>query len=390
MVFSNQVFGGKCSKAVLITVSSLALTSTLVGCGGGGGGSDTSTTTTNDKTVSSTPVASAVDSSTTTSVNTAVENNNTPEAAALTLLNNNRTQCGFGGLTRKAALDTTASNHANYLKLASETNHMAIASHYETVVTDSLNQTLAETGLTNDYYSGQTVNERLNPTTLGTKAIDTAYASNGHGENLAMMTYGSVSSSYVTSDTVAAHDMLMGLFAAPYHMKGLLVPQYTEVGISHQQAKWFTSPYYYTGHILEIVSALPNTIKPRANQQLLNFPCDGVITDYQLTNETPNPFGDKRDLATRPIGQPVYVLAPSDKVIGSASMTLSENGQSAGYIHVMTKDNDPNGSLAANEVVFMPDAPLKPNTLYQATYRLTYTDGIAANQSIKFTTKATS
>lgn len=84
------------------------------------------------------------------------------------------------------------------------------------------------------------------------------------------------------------------------------------------------------------------------------------------------------------------MLAPSDKVIGSASMTLSENGQSAGYIHVMTKDNDPNGSLAANEVVFMPDAPLKPNTLYQATYRLTYTDGSAANQSIKFTTKATS
>ena len=171
MVFSNQVFGGKCSKAVLITVSSLALTSTLVGCGGGGGGgSDTSTTTTNDKTVSSTPVASVV--GTTTSVNTAAENNNTPEAAALTLLNNNRTQCGFGGLTRKAALDTTASNHANYLKLASETNHRAIASHYETVVTDSLNQTLAETGLTNDYYSGQTVNERLNPTTLGSKAID--------------------------------------------------------------------------------------------------------------------------------------------------------------------------------------------------------------------------
>ena len=119
----------------------------------------------------------------------------------------------------------------------------------------------------------------------------------------------------------------------------------------------------------------------------MNFPCDGVTTDYELRDETPNPFGTTRDLKDHPTGQPVYVLAPFDKTIAEATAAITQNGTSIGMIHTLTSLSDPNKLLSKNEVIFIPDLPLKLNTGYQVSYQLVYNDGQKTTNQFTFKTR---
>lgn len=368
------------TKQTLSIAMGVAFAGVLTACGGGGGGSSSYSDTTST-------TVEPINSTTTTPSTTTTTDANSPEQAAFRLFNANRSQCGFGSLTMNQALNNTASNHANYLKLASESNGLAFASHNETAETYQNGTPLANTGVVSPYYSGFSLAERLSPTTLGSKAIATRYADNGYVENIAVSTLSTSNSGYSVNKVAATESMLRGLFAAPYHMRGLLYPGFKDVGISYQLAQWTGNGSYHHGSILELVSALSAGSSPTEPTQTLHFPCDNVVTAYELNDETPNPFGTNRNLTTNPVGQPIYVKANSAKSVVSASATLSSNGQSVGYIHTLTASNDPNKLLALYEVVFIPDTPLQPSTRYQATYQLKFSDGSTENKSFSFTTQ---
>lgn len=360
------------------TVGLVILSSLLVGCGGGGSGRTNASTQ---------PLPALPSPSPSQTVDTTV----TPESAALDLLNQNRETCGFGALVRNKALDTTALNHANYMAHVTKTNLYPYASHYEQSDYRSDGTTFTNTGITNPYYSGQTLADRINPTTLGSEAIPTSYKGLGYGENIALTNLSPIASNYVSNSVNNAKDMLTGLFAAPYHIRTLVYHQFNELGLDYQEIKWTANTINNQTNLLEMVSALSADKTYVKNNKLLNFPCDGVTTAYQLTHEQPNPIKD-RDLEKNPIGQPIYVLAPDDKVITSASATLTENGISIAIPHVILASNDPNNILDKvndrNEAIFMPDQPLKPDTVYVATYQLTYADGETVSRTFSFRTKS--
>lgn len=354
-------------KPTMVTLS-LATLSLLTACGGGGGSSNDSinNTTTPNPTVNT--------------------DTRTAEAVAFELLNRNRTQCGFGALTRNQALDITASNHANYMRVVSESNKLPIPSHEETTLTAN-GTTLANTGVVNPYFSGYSLLERLNPTTLGSNAVKTNYAESSYAENLAMQTLSTSNTNFVMNSNVAVQNRMLGLLAAPYHMQGLLVPQFKEVGIGYQEAKWLRDGIYRIGSILEVVTALPKDAPLEEPSQTVSYPCEGVMTAYELTDEQPNPFADGRNLKIHPVGQPIYVRAPSNKVIVDGSATISYNGQSVGYLHKLMASNDINKKLSPNEMVFIPDNKLQPNTTYRVNYLIMFTDGTRENRSFNFTTQ---
>ncbi|HBI48960.1 MAG TPA: hypothetical protein DDY26_03920 [Moraxellaceae bacterium] len=360
-LLSNNFF----NRAIILTL----LATSLTACGGGGESGNSGSSSTPSSSTLPTPIPTPT-------------TNSTVELAAMKLLNENRSQCGFGSLTANQNLNLTAMNHANYLASVTETNKQPFASHEEQAETG-----LLDTGITNPYHSGINLTARLNPSTLGKNAVNTHYNYQAQGENISLSNVSTKDSSYTVNDTATVEAMLYNLFAAPYHLRSLVYPQFTEVGVSYQLVKWTANNEINHTSLLEIVSALPSSQKYIENTKLLNFPCDGVTTDYQLTDETPNPFGTTRNLKDQPTGQPVYVLAPFDKTIAEATATITQNGTSIGMIHTLTSLSDPNQLLSKNEVIFIPDLPLKPNTSYQVSYQLVYNDGQKTTHQFTFKTR---
>ena len=362
-LLSNNFF----NRAIILTL----LATSLTACGGGGSSNSDSS----NPTPTPTPIP--------TSPTTITPTNSAVELVAMKLLNENRSQCGFGSLTANQNLNLTAMNHASYIASVTEINKQPFASHEEQAETG-----LLDTGIINPYYSGIDLATRLNPSTLGKNAVSTHYDDQAQGENISLSNFSTKDSGYTVNDTATVEAMLYNLFAAPYHLRTLVYPQFTEVGLSYQLVKWTVNNQINHTSLLEIVSALPSSQKYIENTKLLNFPCDGVTTDYKLTDETPNPFGTTRNLKDQPIGQPVYVLAPFDKIIKDATISMTINGQSVGVIHKLMAANDPNRSLKDNEIVFMPDRELQPSSTYQVSYQLSYTDGTYSQpRSFSFATQ---
>ena len=393
------------------TVSgSMVVAACLVGCGGGSGSGDTSspnapknmltstgTTTTTGGTGSggtgttattggtgSTATTGGTGSTNTTTNTPAVINRNLQRAedATLAALNKHRQTCNFGKLTANSALNVSAANHADYLAWVTKSNYYPYSAHEEVAQTFT-----TDTGITSPYYSGFKLADRLNPTRMGGNAVPTRYAARLSGENLAMAAFATTDGTYVANAEKDAQARLTGLLAAPYHLRALVHPDFTEIGISYRQITWQQDKWHNDVSLLELVSASPASQASYPNTQLRHYPCEGLTTAYQLDNEQPNPFGTTRDLKKYPIGQPIYVLAPEDKVIEKASAVITGNGESIAKIHLLTQQNDPNKTLAKNEVVFMPDKPLTPNTQYQASYQLTYASGETVTNRFSFTTE---
>lgn len=392
----NQYFPRKNQLTVaMVTVLAFVLTA----CGGGGSSGSSSSTTSQVTSVQTSDVQPTVASTTTitnpqsSSVNATSVNQTQAEKVALNLLNEHRQKCGFGTLTINQNLNNSAINHAKYLAYASETNQFGVASHYEGQQQFSNGEVVQNTGTSSPYYSGYDVKSRLNPSQTGEKAITTTYQYQSVVENIGLSQYSTSEKNYQSDTIENTTSMLQGLLAAPYHMKGLLSPQFSEIGLSYQEAKWTennTNMPYNILSILEIVSASPRGYLSTNTQQVLHYPCDGVTTDYRLDHEDPNPFGSTRDLKQRPIGQPIYVLAPNNVTISHASATLTDNAtKSTIYLNLLNRDNDPspNKSMSANEVIFMPDTPLKANHKYDVTYHLTYATGERVSKSFSFHTK---
>lgn len=385
-------------KQVTYLSFTIGLLMTLTACGGGDNNNSTTTTTNSNPvnaTVYNTPTPSnQVTTPTPVTTQTqpvAVTTNVQAEQAVLNLLNEHRQKCGFGTLTVNQNLKNTASNHANYLKNVSETNRSAYASHYELADSKARN-----TGITNPYYSGEKVENRLVTTSQkGSQAIATSYHHTSVAENIGLSQFSSNNNQSQNDKATTAKNVLQGLLSAPYHMKGLLSPKFNEIGVSYQEAVWVdngSSRPYVTYSILEMVSALPLSQKLQVNKDVLHYPCDGIVTEYQLDHEEPDPFinGRLRSPISKenPSGQPIYVLAPDNAVITHATATM-KSGSTDVKLYTLTKNNgnDPHNRLDNNEVIFIPATKLNPNTNYSVKYNLIYNTGEQVTKEFIFKTK---
>lgn len=383
------------------SVLMLSLSVLLTACGGGGsGGSNSSSSGSTTKTTNSlTPASSTTTTKTapvvlpanpvTVELPVTTTNPITPATDdiaqnAFDTLNTKRTQCGFGALGYSLELEKAATNHANYLVYISTQNKLTFINHTEATYTG-----LVGTGTENPYYSGKAVSNRVKTdATKGEKAQVVNYDAAMTAENLSSAGITTTNLSKTVDALQASQTMLNTLLAAPYHIRGLVSPSLTQIGINYNQVEWQNTKNKDIMSVLELVSALPTANTPISPTNILTYPCQGVTgTEYELTDESPNPIPN-RNLQTDPIGQPIYLLAPTNKVISSVDATISVNGVSAGNVIKLTKANDPNDKLFANEAFIIPETKLKPATTYTVDYSVTYSTGENVKKTFNFTTKS--
>lgn len=302
-------------------------------------------------------------------------------------LNARRMSCGFGGLNANDELKKSADNHANYLIYMNKNSTAGFQGHYEEEVDNY-------SGIKNPYYSGYQVKDRVQATNnIGTKAQAVNYDYQVLAENLSALSF---NQAYLAKfdDKQIALKGINGLLAAPYHMASLLSPSFTEVGISYGRdtlKKPLTSTDGSSmlgyGSVLELVLATPYGEVVKAPTTVLNYPCEGVIgTQYELTHESPNPFGENgRDLAKDPIGQPIYILGQAPISVTNYKMTDAAGNMVP--LQALTHQSDKNKLLEDNQVILLPLTALKPSQLYQVTYTVSQSGGTPETKSFSFKTK---
>ena len=309
----------------------LACTATaamLAGCGGGGSGINTPPPQGTPHTdIVSALVASSYDGE---------------ELAAFNAFNAARMGCGFGSLLQNTRIDHAALNHLTWM---AENNSF---SHYETAATPAF------TGVD-----------------LGTRLGAVAYTD--------WVSYAEV----LTAQTGASKSGfgLLGarnLLAAPYHLMGLMQGN-REIGLSVKSGGPIGSAadirfdaaltrLWFVADMAASRSLLPQA---QAATEVLTYPCQDVSdTAWQLTNESPNPIPG-RDLAARPIGQPVLVqvLAGQALTISSAVMLRTADRSPVPIAVILGAGNDANLELSGNQALIIPDLPLSPGTQYSVTLR---------------------
>jgi hypothetical protein len=276
------------------------------------------------------------------------------ELAVYTLLNNERLRCGFGALTRNAALDAAARGHANWLLLNNYTGHTQI------------DGTPGYTGV--DAY---------------TRALTAGYSSAWIEDE---------STTVRRSNTIGYGEKgLRTLLSAPYHLQGM-VAAVLDIGISvmGSDEAGTTSKFYprvitqiNLGYLLGAELPMP------AVGAVLSYPCEGTTGTFaQLSNESPNP-APGRDLSISPVGHPLFLVGDPGKTLTISSTLMQETvtGNTVSLLAPVIGANDPNHFLQTNQGFVLPDSPLKTNTQYRATIVGT-NDGVSFTKTFNFTTGA--
>lgn len=375
-------------KHAFLALSVSTLLSACGGSGGGGSSANTSSNTSPSANTTTPPTGNETTNPITTTPTETTATNATPangsvEQTIIAALNAKRTQCGFGGVQYDSELTKAAANHANYLGYISEKNKTDYGSHNEGTVSG-----LIGTGTENPYYTGFSVSDRVKtPANKGNLAQAVNYNYTAVAENISLSTLTTVSTTVDAAST--SQTMLNSLLAAPYHMRGLVSPSLNQVGVNYSQTTWQNTNNKNILSLLELVSAAAANQAQVSNASLLTYPCGGSEnTEYELTDETPNPIPG-RDLQANPVGQPIYILAPANKTIQNIEATIAtQNGMSASNLTMLTREKDPNKILKANEAFIIPETALQPLTKYTVTYRVTYTTGEIASNKFDFSTKA--
>ncbi len=337
----------------------------LGACGGGGGGGGASTgsgsgsagipANTPTGTNSNAPVTSTISAATVTPTYTG------EELSAYNTVSLARSACGFGGVNQNATLDAAALNHNAYLAQNYQFGHF---------------ETLGLVG-----YTGNQPYQR---------GVASGYSSafTHYTEVLSMATN--------TPKTGFGALGARRLLAAPYHLVGIMGVD-REVGISVRNAgqvgsgadyivansSWAPSVYLAINFAAQ--QSMP--MQHQSSTDVLTYPCAGIAgTAYQLSAETPNPI-PSRNLATAPIGQPIFVqvLAGQTLVITSASV-IGPSGAVA-LLPTMTNANDPNSELTTSQAMIIPAAPLLQNSSYSVSIVGT-NGGVAFTRNFTFTTGA--
>lgn len=282
------------------------------------------------------------------------------ELAAFNAFNTARITCGFGSLLQNAAIDRAALSHVTWMVDNNSFSHDEVAG--------------------TPAFTGVTLGQRL------IAALYTDWVS--YGEVLTAQTGGSKSG----FGLLGARNLL----AAPYHLMGLMQGN-REIGISVKSGGPVGSgaDISYSGAVAKLWfaadMAASNRLPPQsqAAADVLTYPCQDVSgTAWQLTNESPNPI-PARDLAARPIGQPVFVqvLAGQVLAISSVEMVRAADLTPVAIAVVLNAGNDPNHELTGNQAVIIPDAPLSPGTPYRVTVRGS-NNGSSFLKSFSFSTGA--
>jgi uncharacterized protein YkwD len=292
----------------LAAASALLAAIALTACGGGGG--DT-TSPAPAPAPAPAPVAAPSVALITTPTSTPGALVDAEAVAAFNLLNDQRAQCGFGRLNWNAALETAAFGHANWALINNYTGHFQVA---------------GTPGFTGIESSDRYVAAGLFDFTGTDLQVDTI------GTN---------------TKTGLGADGIRGLLSAPYHARGVL-GGYTSVGIAVRNATeagsihgarvvFQVNPMYLnTTGLQRPVGAAANAVR--------TYPCAGVTgAAPRLEGEDPNPL-PTRNLATNPIGHPVFVEAvdpTANLVVTSASITPMAGGAAVAMLPNLTVFNDP-------------------------------------------------
>ncbi|HHV69351.1 MAG TPA: CAP domain-containing protein, partial [Ochrobactrum intermedium] len=234
------------------------------------------------------------------------------ELAAWNVLQQARDACGFGLLVQDSRLDAAAMAHANYLKLNNSLGH---------------SETAGQPGFT-----GATPRARA-----------TAQGFNDEvGESVAG-----------GSDAKSA---MIALLSMPYHMRGSL-DSYRSMGLSSNG----------TALVVEHGMGANNSSQKHGSGVVANYPCEGAgNVAAQWGGEVPNPFPDLQPV------RGTTVLLKSDRgstlTISSFSITRVLTGTSLSF-RSLTKQNDINGAMQANEFAATPIDPLAVGETYSVSYQ---------------------
>ena len=334
----------------------------LAGCGGGGGGGGavvwpvapgSTTTPSTQPPPPSAPADGVLPSTLVTSVPPASYAASSEEQQAFALLNAERSRCGFGLVAQNPQLDAAAKAHADW---QIRNNQL---SHTESAGTPG--------------FTGVTPLER---------ASAAGYRAGGVGEEIASLYYsGSVAGTGVFG--------VRALLALPYHQVGML-GGFRDVGISMRGSDELgTTPLFGPRSVQQFnLGFTPEAGRQEpASDQVLTYPCEGTTgIFYEITNETPNPVPG-RDLRASPLGPGLLVAVRTGQTlaISSATMTMASGNVSVVLRPTMTRENDPNGVLTANQAVIVPDASLMPNTTYTVQIAGS-NDGAAFSRTFSFAT----
>lgn len=251
---------------------------------------------------------------------------------AYALLNAERARCGFGLLRQSAPLDVAARGHAGWLI---QNNQM---SHYQVAGT---------------------------PSFTGVSPVDRAVAA-GYQPGVVSDEISGLYNSGSTAGTGVFG--VRALLALPYHQLGMMAG-YRDIGLSMRGSDRLGTTGTFGARTVQQFDlgfeAGAQRQEP-ASDEVLTYPCNGT-TDvfYEFTNETPNPVPG-RDLFASPLGPSVLVTIRSGQTltVTSASMKSRWGATPIALRPTMTRDNDPNAVLQANQALIVPDTGLMPNTEY--------------------------
>ena len=211
------------------------------------------------------------------------------------------------------------------------------------------------TGDANPYYFGATAADRVQTTPY--KA-----AKYGAFENIASRTQSS-SVPFTADIDETGGFMLASLLAAPYHAKALLDRRMVDTGTGFATySPYGFDPKLARGHVLVMNGGISPSgqVNPKVRKGVLTYPCNNQEGLSQaLYNESPNPFGDTRNLAVNPIGQPVYIIDSDATKIEVSNVVFTDTDRNIDVpVQILDSNNDPHkntgSAMKPNEAFIMP------------------------------------
>lgn len=324
------------------------------------------------------------------------------ELSLVNKLSLERLECGFGGLEHNQDLEEVSKRHANYIK---HINTNVPFGYFNVHLETKLKGIEQFTGESNPYFTGRTVGARV-------RASKYPYSFNTVSENIAQKLV------YQSNDVTVGNEqmglnMYRLLMAAPYHLRSMVSTDIKDVGVSFLRHDLFErDPKTNQGFVLVFTGGAGKSDKGRKGvfdikpTEVLTYPCDetkGVAT--ALTNESPNPFGNSRNLKTNPVGQSVYIRSKSGKpmVVSNVRYTDVNSGLDI-PVHVLNTETDPYKNtgykIKENEVFIIPltdnlktcsdgkgNCGLKYNTEYKVSFDVEES-GRLESRSVTFTTES--
>lgn len=320
----------------------------------------------------------------------------TASLLASNLISTQRQACGLGGLQHDEELAKISNNHAQYLAHLYSNANISINSHREAgyVGYESVS------GSGNPYFTGLTAKDRI--IAAGYK-IEYDMA-----ENISESTKFNLGG-LITSPETAAKGFVSGLLSAPYHLQSLMEPARKLTGTSFfAYLPHNGNPKMQKGYVLVNTAANGPASDASLVKGVFTYPCEGVVgTSTALWNESPNPVqGTGRNLATDPIGQPIYIYDPSATSIKVSNIKVRDVVRKIDVpVSLLDYSSDPHIGTAAelpkNKAFILPltdsletcnkgynvkNCGLYGNSEYQVSFDILSDNKTLASKSFKFKT----